>query len=54
MKETVRFRLNVMVEWLALLRIREVPGSNLSLETGYPDRFFVVFLGPCRRMPELP
>jgi hypothetical protein len=25
-------------EWLTLLlRIREVPGSNLGLETGYPD-----------------
>jgi hypothetical protein len=29
---------NVMVEWLTLLlRIREVPGSNLSPEAGYPD-----------------
>jgi hypothetical protein len=29
---------NVMVEWLTLLfRIREVPGSNLGPETGYPD-----------------
>jgi hypothetical protein len=29
---------NVVVEWLAfLLRIREVPGSNLGPETGYPD-----------------
>jgi hypothetical protein len=27
---------NVMVEWLALL-IREVPGSNLDPEAGYPD-----------------
>jgi hypothetical protein len=28
----------VVVEWLALLtRIREVPGSNLSPEIGYPD-----------------
>jgi hypothetical protein len=26
-----------------LLRIREDPGSNLSPETGYPDRDFVVF-----------
>jgi hypothetical protein len=30
--------LNVVVEWLTLLlHIREVPGSNLSPETGYPD-----------------
>jgi hypothetical protein len=29
---------NVIVEWLALvLCIREVPGSNLGTETGYPD-----------------
>jgi hypothetical protein len=29
---------NVVVEWLPiLLRIWEVPGSNLGLETGYPD-----------------
>jgi hypothetical protein len=28
----------VILEWLALLlRIREVPGSNLGLKTGYPD-----------------
>jgi hypothetical protein len=34
---------NVEVEWLAfLLRIREVPGSNLRLETDCPDRFVVV------------
>jgi hypothetical protein len=27
-----------LVEWLALmLRIRKVAGSNLGLETGYPD-----------------
>jgi hypothetical protein len=32
------FRLNVVVERLTLLlRIRDVPGSNLGLETGYPD-----------------
>jgi hypothetical protein len=31
------FGTNVVVEWLALLlRIREIPGSNLSPETGYP------------------
>jgi hypothetical protein len=30
--------LNVMDEWLTLLlRIREVWGSNLGLDTGYPD-----------------
>jgi hypothetical protein len=29
---------NVVVEWLILLHfIREVPESNLGLETGYPD-----------------
>jgi hypothetical protein len=29
---------NVMVEWLALLlHFREVTGSNLGPETGYPD-----------------
>jgi hypothetical protein len=29
---------NVAAEWLALLfRIREAPGSNLGLETDYPD-----------------
>jgi hypothetical protein len=33
-----------MVEWLALLlRIREVPGSNLSPVTGYPDLGFCGF-----------
>jgi hypothetical protein len=31
-------KLNVVVEWLTfLLRIREVPGSNLSPEIGYND-----------------
>jgi hypothetical protein len=30
---------NFMVEWSTLLlRIQEVPGSNLDPETGYPDR----------------
>jgi hypothetical protein len=33
-----------------LLRIREVPGSNLGPETIYLQRFFVVFLSPTRRM----
>jgi hypothetical protein len=43
---------NIQSEWLAfLLRIREVPGSNLGPETGYPDRLFVVFLGPFTQMP---
>jgi hypothetical protein len=29
---------NVVVKWLTLvLRIRDVPGSNLGPETGYPD-----------------
>jgi hypothetical protein len=39
MKETdINLGLNVVIEWLAfLLRIREVPGSNLGPETGYPD-----------------
>jgi hypothetical protein len=39
---------NVLVEWLTLLlTIREVPGSNLGRETGYPD-FFLVLLSPSR------
>jgi len=29
--------MNVMVYWLALFRIREFPGSNLSPEVGCPD-----------------
>lgn len=34
----------VTVEWLALLLlIREVMGSDLGLETGYADSFFVFF-----------
>jgi hypothetical protein len=42
-----------VVEWLTLLlRIREVPGSNLDPETGYPDLgfscFFSVSPGKCR------
>jgi hypothetical protein len=29
---------NIVVEWLAfLLRIVEVPGSNLDQNTGYPE-----------------
>jgi hypothetical protein len=36
-------------QWLALLlRIREVSGSNLGPETGYPDMFFEVFLSTSR------
>jgi hypothetical protein len=44
--------LNVVVEWLALLlRIREVPGSYQNPETGYPDRFVIIFLNPFRKIP---
>jgi hypothetical protein len=44
--------LNVVVEWLTLLlRIREVPFSNLDTETGYSDRLFVVFFSPSRKIP---
>jgi hypothetical protein len=33
-----------MVEWLAfLLRIREMPASNLGLDSGYPDEDFSWF-----------
>jgi hypothetical protein len=43
---------NVVVERLTLLlHIKEVPGSNLDLESGYHDRFFVVLSvlpGKCR------
>jgi hypothetical protein len=32
--------------------IREVLGSNLDQDAGYPLlRFFVVFLGPCKKIP---
>jgi hypothetical protein len=42
---------NVVVEWLAfLLRIREIPGSNLGPETGCPD-WFVVLLSTSSQMP---
>jgi hypothetical protein len=37
----------VVVEWLTLLQIREVPGSNFGLET----EVFVVFLSPSRQIP---
>jgi hypothetical protein len=34
----VRLSPNVVVEWLMILfSIREVPGSNLGAETGYPE-----------------
>jgi hypothetical protein len=40
---------NVVVEWLTLLLgIMEVPGSITGQETGYPDRFFAIFLCPSR------
>jgi hypothetical protein len=44
---------DVMVDWLTLLlRIREVPGSNVGLETGCPARgfswFFSVSPNKCR------
>jgi hypothetical protein len=43
--------LNVVVEWLThLLRIREVPGSNLGTETGYPEEGFGVFLSHSRQI----
>jgi hypothetical protein len=36
--------LNVVVQWLThLVRIREVPGSNLGPETGYNDLSFSWF-----------
>jgi hypothetical protein len=45
-------RQNVVVEWLThLLRIRDVPGSNLGTETSYPELNFVVFLSPSRQIP---
>jgi hypothetical protein len=37
-------KLNVLVEWLAVLRIWEVSSSNLGPETGYPDCGFSRFL----------
>jgi hypothetical protein len=33
-----------------LLHIREAPGSNLGLETGYPVWYVMVFLSPSRQM----
>jgi hypothetical protein len=35
--------LNVMVEWLALLHIWEVFGSNIGLGASYHDRRFLWF-----------
>jgi len=32
--------------------IQEVLSSNLSFDTGYPDRLFVVFFSLSRFMPE--
>jgi hypothetical protein len=41
-----------MAEWLGLLlHILEVRGSSLCPEAGYPDRVFVFFLFPSRKMP---
>jgi hypothetical protein len=43
-------RQKVVLDWLTpLFRIREVSGSNLGVETGYPN-FFVVFLSCSRKM----
>jgi hypothetical protein len=40
-QEEILAILSVVLEWLTLLlRIREVPGSNISPETGYPYWFF--------------
>lgn len=39
----------VAVEWVVLMHIAEVPGSNLGSRTGYPMRFFVAFLSPSKR-----
>jgi hypothetical protein len=37
----IPIRWNIVVEWLVLvLHIWEVLRANLSLETGYPDRFY--------------
>jgi hypothetical protein len=32
--------------------MREVLGSNLGRDTGYPDKIFVVFLRPSGQMPK--
>jgi hypothetical protein len=42
--------LNIVAKWLALLLpIQEVLGSNLILETDYPE-VFVIFFSPFRQM----
>jgi predicted neutral ceramidase superfamily lipid hydrolase len=53
-----RFYINVVTErrgrvvYSPPLRIREVPGSNLGQETGYPDSsVFMAFLSPSRWIP---
>jgi hypothetical protein len=39
-----KYEPNVEVEWLTLLlRIHEVPRSNLDLETGYPQLWYFWF-----------
>jgi hypothetical protein len=40
---------NIMVKYLALLHIQEVPDLNISVETGYPDRFIMIFLSLYRQ-----
>jgi hypothetical protein len=46
---------NYRASWLSSLTvlhsIREVPGSSLETETSYPDRIFVAFVSPTRKMP---
>jgi hypothetical protein len=41
---------SIVKQLALLLHIQEVPGSNFSLETGYPDSgdTFVIFLSPSR------
>jgi hypothetical protein len=40
------------VEWFVFFScIREVPSSNLGLQTGHHDRFYVIFLSPSKQMP---
>jgi hypothetical protein len=51
------YKFNIVVKVYAvntiphLLSIREVPGSSLGPETGYPDRLSVVFISTSRKMP---
>jgi hypothetical protein len=45
-----RFIPNVVADLTLVPRIWEFPGSTLVPETGYPDRFFVVFLSHYREM----